>query len=147
MEKYYPKKIEKKWPSSAKATEGKLKKYEPLSIEKKWQQIWERENLYKAEDFSERPGFYCLDMFPYPSGEGLHVGHWRGYVLSDVISRFQMLKGKNVLHPMGWGPFGPAGEKSPNKKQTQPKIFSGLGIESFRKQIKQIGTMIDWSRE
>jgi len=97
MEKYYPKKIEKKWPSSAKATEGKLKKYEPLSIEKKWQQIWERENLYKAEDFSERPKFYCLDMFPYPSGEGLHVGHWRGYVLSDVISRYQMLKGKNVV--------------------------------------------------
>jgi len=147
MEKYYPKKIEKKWPSSAKATEGKLKKYEPLSIEKKWQQIWERENLYKAEDFSERPKFYCLDMFPYPSGEGLHVGHWRGYVLSDVISRYQMLKGKNVLHPMGWDAFGLPAENAAIKNKSHPKVFINRAIEVFRKQIRQIGAMIDWSRE
>jgi len=156
MEKYSPQKIEKKWPSSAsasakasadkKAAEGKLG-YNPHVIEKKWQDKWEKSGLYKADDSSKKPKFYCLDMFPYPSGEGLHVGHWRGFVLSDVIARYQMLKGKNVLHPMGWDAFGLPAENTAIKNQIHPRLFTQKAIANFRKQLKQIGAMYNWSRE
>src|SRR3990167_3540500 len=86
-------------------------------------------------------------MFPYPSGSGLHVGHWRGYVLSDVIARYQMLNGKNVLHPMGYDAFGLPAENAAIKAKSHPQKFTQESINNFRRQIKQIGTMIDWSRE
>lgn len=125
----------------------KSQSYNPAKIEKKWQEYWAKNKLYKAEDFSKNPKFYCLDMFPYPSGEGLHVGHWRGYVLSDVISRYQMLCGKNVLHPMGWDAFGLPAENAAIQNRSHPKIFTKQAIETFRRQLEQIGACFDWSRE
>lgn len=124
-----------------------MEKYEPQKFEKKWQSFWEQENLYKAEDNSKKEKFYCLDMFPYPSGEGLHVGHWRGYVLSDVIARYQKLQGKNVLHPMGWDAFGLPAENAAIKNKTHPEIYTKKAIDHFREQLKQTGSMFDWSRE
>lgn len=124
-----------------------MNKYNPQAIEKKWQEKWEKDGLYKADDNSEKTKFYCLDMFPYPSGSGLHVGHWRGYVLSDVIARYQMLNGKNVLHPMGWDAFGLPAENAAIKNKSHPKIFTDQAIANFKKQLHQIGVMFDWSRE
>ncbi len=124
-----------------------MKKYNHQEIEKKWQDYWRKDNIYKARDLDQKPKFYCLDMFPYPSGEGLHVGHWRGLVLSDVIARFQMLNGKNVLHPMGWDAFGLPAENAAINVKLHPKIYTKKAIEKFKKQLIQIGAMFDWSRE
>lgn len=122
-------------------------KYNAIEVEKKWQEKWEKDGLYKTSEDDTKKKFYCLDMFPYPSGSGLHVGHWRGYVLSDIIARYHMLKGENVLHPMGWDAFGLPAENAAIKNKKHPREFTGEAIENFRRQIKQIGTMIDWSRE
>jgi len=124
-----------------------MTKYNPQKIEKKWQDSWEKSGLYHGKDESNQLKFYCLDMFPYPSGEGLHVGHWRGYVLSDVIARYQMLNGQNVLHPMGYDAFGLPAENAAIKAGSHPSVFTNKAIDNFRRQIKQIGTMIDWTRE
>lgn len=124
-----------------------MTKYNPKQIESKWNKIWEDSELYKAVDNDKREKYYCLDMFPYPSGSGLHVGHWRGYVLSDVMARYQMLNGKNVLHPMGWDAFGLPAENAAIKDKSHPKVYTEKAINNFRNQIKQIGTCIDWSRE
>lgn len=146
MEKYNPQEIEKKWPSSAKAMEGKLN-YNPQVIEQKWQKIWEESGLYQVQEDSKKEKYYCLDMFPYPSGSGLHVGHWRGYVLSDMIARYQRLNGKNILYPMGFDAFGLPAENAAIKAKSHPEKFTDEAIVNFRRQIRQIGTMIDWSRE
>ncbi|AKM82755.1 TPA: leucine--tRNA ligase [Candidatus Berkelbacteria bacterium] len=124
-----------------------MNKYNPQEIEIKWQKIWEESGMYKSEENPDKPKFYCLDMFPYPSGSGLHVGHWRGYVLSDVVARYQLLNGKNILHPMGWDAFGLPAENAAIKNQSHPSIYTKEAINNIRRQIKQIGTMIDWSRE
>ncbi|MCL5407589.1 MAG: leucine--tRNA ligase [Patescibacteria group bacterium] len=124
-----------------------MEKYDPKEIEPKWQKVWEETKLYEAKDEDPQPKFYCLDMFPYPSGEGLHVGHWRGFVLSDVLARFNMLLGKNVLHPMGWDAFGLPAENAAIKRKSHPKIFTDNAIATFKKQLHQIGVMFDWSRE
>ncbi|MBM2820603.1 MAG: leucine--tRNA ligase [Candidatus Berkelbacteria bacterium] len=124
-----------------------MKKYEPAKIRDKWQKIWEETGAHKAKEAKNRPKFYCLDMFPYPSGAGLHVGHWRGYVLSDVIARYQKLHGKSILHPMGYDAFGLPAENAAIKSNRHPKEFTLKAIERFREQLKQIGAMYDWSRE
>ena len=124
-----------------------MEKYIPQEIEKKWQQIWEETGLYQAHVDPKKEKYYCLDMFPYPSGSGLHVGHWRGYVLSDMIARYQRLNGKNVLHPMGFDAFGLPAENAAIKAKSHPEKFTDQAIVNFRRQIRQIGTMIDWSRE
>ncbi len=124
----------------------KKQKYNPSKIEKKWQKKWAQRGLEKAEDEKE-PKFYCLDMFPYPSGEGLHVGHWRGYVLSDVWTRYQKLKGKNILHPMGFDAFGLPAENAAIAQKTHPRIFTEKAIEKFKEQLADIGALYDWSRE
>ncbi|MCK9554547.1 leucine--tRNA ligase [bacterium] len=122
-------------------------KYEPKKIEKKWQDNWEKSGLYKTGEQSIKPKYYCLDMFPYPSGTGLHVGHWRGYVLSDVWSRYKTLKGFRLLHPMGWDSFGLPAENDAIKKGLHPKANTEKNINNIRRQLKEIGAMYDWSRE
>lgn len=122
-------------------------KYDHQKIEAKWQERWEKTRAHEAKDTPARDKFYCLDFFPYPSGEGLHVGHWRGYVLSDIIARYQKLKGKNILHPMGYDAFGLPAENAAIKANSHPRIFTDKAIERFRKQLRQIGAMYDWGRE
>jgi len=121
--------------------------YDFARIEPKWRDIWEKTGAHIAKDESDRPKYYCLDMFPYPSGEGLHVGHWRGYVLSDVWSRYKKLCGYNVLHPMGWDSFGLPAENDAILKGIHPKVGTARNIANMKRQLKEIGSMFDWTRE
>ncbi|AZR73636.1 leucine--tRNA ligase [Anoxybacter fermentans] len=123
------------------------RKYNPQEIEPKWQKYWEEKKMHQANDDDPRPKYYCLDMFPYPSGSGLHVGHWRGYVLSDVWSRYKTLQGYNVLHPMGWDAFGLPAENYAIQNKIHPAKAVKTNIENFKRQLKDIGAMYDWSRE
>jgi len=124
-----------------------MENYDFKSIEQKWQERWEKSSAHKAKDNPGKEKFYCLDFFPYPSGEGLHVGHWRGYVLSDIMARFYKLHGKNILHPMGYDAFGLPAENAAIKANSHPQIFTEKAIKRFRKQLRQIGAMYDWDRE
>jgi len=124
-----------------------MEKYEPKNIEKKWQKKWGDENLYKIEDFSDKQKFYCLDMFPYPSGDGLHVGHPKGYIATDVIARFKMLYGCEVLHPMGWDAFGLPAENYAIKNKIHPSRAVEKNVKRFKEQFKKIGFTYDWERE
>tara|TARA_R100000027_G_scaffold34164_2_gene25008 strand:+ start:7825 stop:10422 length:2598 start_codon:yes stop_codon:yes gene_type:complete len=121
--------------------------YDPASIEPFWQDFWERNGTFRASDPDERPRFYGLDMFPYPSGAGLHIGHPEGYTATDIVCRFKKARGFNVLHPMGWDAFGLPAEQYAIKTGTHPAQTTKANIENFRKQIKQIGFAIDWTRE
>ncbi len=123
-----------------------IKQYNPGIIEGKWRKYWRDTQLYEVRD-GEKPKYYCLDMFPYPSGKGLHVGHWRGYVLSDVWARYKKLLGYNVLHPMGWDAFGLPAENDAIKKGVHPKISTKKNIYNFKRQLDEIGAMYDWKRE
>ena len=116
-------------------------------IEQKWQKYWEENKTFKAEDISDKPKYYVLDMFPYPSGAGLHVGHPEGYIASDIVARYKRKKGFNVLHPMGWDAFGLPAENYALQTGTHPKITTGKNIETFRRQIKSFGFSYDWDRE
>ncbi|MCL5875749.1 MAG: leucine--tRNA ligase [Candidatus Dependentiae bacterium] len=120
--------------------------YDFQSIEKKWQNYWE-EHPYKTASTGNGKKYYCLDMFPYPSGSGLHVGHWRGYVLSDIYSRIKSLQGYNVLHPMGWDAFGLPAENDAIKKGIHPAKSTASNIANFKRQLKQIGAIYDWDKE
>ena len=121
--------------------------YDFSSIEKKWQDYWEREKTFRAEDGSEKPKYYALDMFPYPSGAGLHIGHPEGYVASDILARYRKALGFNVLHPMGWDAFGLPAEQYAIKTGTHPSVTTEANVRNFRRQIKSIGFAIDWDRE
>src|SRR3990167_7910296 len=121
--------------------------YDHKKIEAKWQAVWEKARAHKAKEDKKREKFYCLDFFPYPSGEGLHVGHWRGYTLSDIMARYQKLHGKNILHPMGYDAFGLPAENAAIKNNSHPKAFTQKAIIRFREQLKEIGAMYDWDRE
>jgi len=121
--------------------------YDPLKIEQKWQKAWEEIGLFRAKDFSKKKKFYCLDMFPYPSAEGLHVGHPRGYLATDIVSNLMRRKGFNVLHPMGWDAFGLPAENYAIKTGVNPAISIKNNIKNFKRQIKSIGLGYDWSRE
>lgn len=116
-------------------------------IEEKWQRIWEEESLYKVDKDEGKEKFYILDMFPYPSAEGLHVGHPKGYVASDIIARKMKMEGFNVLHPMGWDAFGLPTENYALKMKIHPKIATTQNIANFRRQIKRFGFSYDWNRE
>ena len=116
-------------------------------IERKWRRRWEETGAHKVRDDDPRQKYYCLDMFPYPSGVGLHVGHWRGYVLSDVWTRYKTLQGYNVLHPMGWDSFGLPAENDAIKKGIHPAKNTADNIANFRRQLDEIGAMYDWDRE
>ncbi len=118
--------------------------YNFASIEKKWREHWESNPIQKPSD---KPKFYCLDMFPYPSASGLHVGHWRGYVLSDVLSRYKILQGYEVLHPMGWDAFGLPAENYAIKVGSHPRICTAESIANAKRQLKEISAVYDWNRE
>ncbi|MCY0876592.1 MAG: leucine--tRNA ligase [Firmicutes bacterium] len=121
--------------------------YQPQQIEEKWRSMWREQDAYRAVEQTDKPKYYCLDMFPYPSGSGLHVGHWRGYVLSDVWSRYKTLSGYQVLHPMGWDAFGLPAENDALKKGIHPAIGTARNVANFKSQLEQMGAMFDWSRE
>ena len=121
--------------------------YHPEKIEKKWQQYWAKNKTFKAENNSDKPKYYVLDMFPYPSGAGLHVGHPLGYIASDVYARYKRLKGFNVLHPMGYDSFGLPAEQYAIQTGTHPAITTVKNIDTFRRQMDNIGFSFDWDRE
>jgi len=123
------------------------KKYNPNQIEKKWQEKWEKEETFKTEVDRSKPKYYILDMFPYPSGAGLHVGHVVGYTGTDVIARYKRQKGFNVLHPMGWDSFGLPAEQYAIRTGTHPQITTEKNIKTYKKQLKSLGLSYDWSRE
>ena len=119
--------------------------YNHKAIEKKWRQKWE-ENPVNVDD-GKKPKYYCLDMFPYPSGNGLHVGHWRGYVISDVWSRYKMMQGYYLIHPMGWDAFGLPAENYAIKTGQHPAISTAKNISNIERQINEIAAIYDWDRE
>jgi leucyl-tRNA synthetase len=121
--------------------------YDHKVIEKKWQEEWQKTGIYRADSDSEKEPHYILDMFPYPSGSGLHVGHVEGYTATDVITRYQRMQGKEVLHPMGWDAFGLPAENYAIKTGTAPQASTDVAIQNFRKQIQSLGLSYDWSRE
>jgi leucyl-tRNA synthetase len=116
-------------------------------IEKKWQKKWEEEKTFKTSEEFDKPKFYALDMFPYPSGAGLHVGHPEGYTATDILSRLKRMQGYNVLHPMGWDAFGLPAEQYALDTGNDPAEFTEKNINTFRRQIKSLGFSYDWDRE
>lgn len=122
-------------------------KYAIHDIEKKWQDIWQKNHTGYAAPTDQGVKYYCLDMFPYPSGAGLHVGHWRGYVLSDVYARMKRLEGFNVLHPMGWDAFGLPAENDAIKRGMPPQVSTAANIATFKRQLVDTGALYDWSKE
>ena len=121
--------------------------YSPQTIEPKWQRYWEETGLYHAHEGGDKPKFYCMDFFPYPSGDGLHVGHCRNYVPTDVISRYHRMRGYNVLHPMGWDSFGEPAENYAVRMGVHPRVTTDQNTATFRRQDILIGASYDWSRE
>ena len=123
------------------------KTYDHRMIEAKWQAYWEEHRTFRVTEDPAKPKFYCLDMFPYPSGSGLHVGHLEGYTATDIISRYKRMKGFNVLHPMGWDAFGLPAEQYAVKTGIHPAITTAQNIATFKRQMKRVGLSYDWERE
>ncbi|MFO0775314.1 MAG: leucine--tRNA ligase [Nitrospiraceae bacterium] len=121
--------------------------YDVQAIEAKWQAYWETAKPFAASDDPSKPKYYCLDMFPYPSGAGLHVGHLEGYTATDIVSRYKRMRGFNVLHPMGWDAFGLPAEQYAVKTGVHPAITTAQNIATFKRQMKRVGLSYDWSRE
>lgn len=121
--------------------------YKPRDIEQKWRTYWEEQQVYKVENNSTKPKYYVLDMFPYPSGAGLHVGHPLGYIASDIFARYKRLKGFNVLHPMGYDAFGLPAEQYALQTGIHPAESTAQNIKRYRQQLDNIGFSFDWSRE
>jgi leucyl-tRNA synthetase len=121
--------------------------YNPKVIEPHWQRFWEEKKTFRTPDDSPKPKFYILDMFPYPSGAGLHVGHPEGYTATDILARYRRMKGFNVLHPMGWDAFGLPAEQYAIQTGTHPRVTTQKNIDTFRRQIKMLGFSYDWDRE
>lgn len=124
-----------------------MAKYNPRIIERKWQRAWEKNQTFKAEIDTSKPKYYILDMFPYPSGAGLHVGHVTGYTATDILARYKRQKGFNVLHPMGWDSFGLPAEQYAIRTGIHPAETTKKNIETYRRQLKGVGFSYDWSRE
>jgi leucyl-tRNA synthetase len=122
-------------------------KYDHAAIEKKWQDFWLANKTFKTVLDTAKPKYYVLDMFPYPSGAGLHVGHPEGYTATDIISRYKRMKGFNVLHPMGWDAFGLPAERHAVRTGEHPALVTNLNCDTFRRQIQAIGLSYDWDRE
>ena len=124
-----------------------MPQYNPKEIEKKWQRIWKEKRLFKAEIDPSKPKYYILDMFPYPSGAGLHVGHVTGYTGTDIIARYKRQRGFNVLHPMGWDSFGLPAEQYAIRTGTHPAMTTAHNIATYRRQLESLGFSYDWDRE
>jgi len=121
--------------------------YNPQVIEPKWQKFWDENKTFKVDEAHSKPKFYALDMFPYPSGAGLHVGHPEGYTATDIVSRYKRMRGYNVLHPMGWDAFGLPAEQYALDTGRHPRDITKVNIDNFRRQIKSLGFSYDWDRE
>ncbi|NJK96786.1 MAG: class I tRNA ligase family protein [Bacteroidales bacterium] len=121
--------------------------YNFTDIEQKWQLYWEKNKTFKTVYDPSKPKYYILDMFPYPSGAGLHVGHPEGYTATDIVSRYKRMKGFNVLHPMGWDAFGLPAEQYAIQTGTHPAVTTNINCDNFRRQIKLLGLSYDWDRE
>ncbi len=124
-----------------------MRYYDHQTIERKWQEFWEERGIFTAQEGAEGKRAYVLDMFPYPSSAGLHVGHPEGYTATDIVSRYLRMKGVNVLHPMGWDAFGLPAENYAIKQGVHPRETTSKNIEIFKRQIKSLGLSFDWSRE
>lgn len=122
------------------------RQYDHQKIEKKWRKVWEDQKLYEVDPAKAAKPFYCLDMFPYPSAQGLHVGHWRGYILSDFYARYYRLKGYDVLHPMGYDAFGLNAENAAIKHKSHPKKFTDQAIKTFGRQLAETAAAYDWTK-
>ncbi len=126
-------------------------RYNPAEIEPKWQQIWADREVYRTptdmEELRQKPKYYVLDMFPYPSGSGLHVGHAEGYTATDVVARFKRMTGHHVLHPMGWDAFGLPAERAAVREGIHPAVITKRNVDTFTRQIKRLGLSYDWKRE
>ncbi len=124
-----------------------MSEFRPDEIEPKWQAYWEENDTFETDTESERPPYYVLDMFPYPSGSGLHVGHVEGYTATDIVARFKKARGYEVLHPMGWDAFGLPAEQYALKTGTHPRVTTEKNVETFKTQLKSLGFAYDWDRE
>lgn len=129
------------------ATWREMNKYDHAQIEKKWQDVWLKNKTFKTNLDTTKPKYYVLDMFPYPSGTGLHVGHVEGYTATDILARYKRQKGFNVLHPMGWDNFGLPAEQYAIRTGTHPAITTKKNIENFKRQLQALGFSYDWDRE
>src|ERR1043166_7271685 len=122
--------------------------YNPSQIEKKWQQFWATKKTFATNTADHsKPKYYVLDMFPYPSGQGLHVGHPEGYTATDIVARYKRAKGFNVMHPMGWDAFGLPAEQYAIKNNVHPRDTTAKNIHRFRAQLQALGFSYDWDRE
>ena len=125
-----------------------MPRYDAKRLEPKWQAYWEEHQTFATGPFDpSKEKMYVLDMFPYPSGAGLHVGHPEGYTATDIVCRYNRMKGKQVLHPMGWDAFGLPAEEYAIKTGTHPAITTAKNIETFKRQLKSLGFSYDWNRE
>lgn len=124
-----------------------MARYEPSLIEPKWQDYWDQHQTFATPTALNGPKYYVLDMFPYPSGAGLHVGHPSGYTATDIMARYKRAKGFNVLHPMGWDAFGLPAEQYAIQTGTHPEVTTQKNIANFKRQLKSLGFSYDWTRE
>src|SRR5216117_1453109 len=133
--------------SNAEARSGRMPSYNPKDIEPRWQRYWDEHKTFRTPDLSDKPKFYILDMFPYPSGAGLHVCHPEGYTATDILARYRRMRGMHVLHPMGWDAFGLPAEQYAIETGTHPRETTRRNIATFRRQIQSLGFSYDWDRE
>ena len=124
-----------------------MPRYNPAVVEPKWQQYWEANRTFATPRLPQGRKFYVLDMFPYPSGDGLHVGHPEGYTATDIVCRYQRMRGVSVMHPMGWDAFGLPAEQHAKRTGTHPRTTTEKNIANFRRQLKMLGFSYDWDRE